>query len=230
MPMSGEEYQSATNGPPFGGSSTPSKRSFVRKLHSLWMVWTYPFISVGHKFSAHHTCDLRRPIASRVKIGNSVILDRDVWLNIPIIPASTDPVILIGDSCRVGRRCVISAKNRIELERNVIFGPGVLVMDHNHAFEDVTAPISEQGITPGGSIRIEEGSWIGYGAAIVCSKGELVIGKNSVIGANTILTRSVPPNSVVSGNPGRVVKQFNPSKGQWVLGSSTFALPISSSK
>jgi len=207
-----------------------STRRFVNKLHSLWMSWTYPFISVGRKLSADYTCDLRRPTASRVKLGNSVILDRDVWLNVPAIPVSTDPVILIGDYCRVGRRCVISAQNRIDIERNVIFGPSVLVMDHNHAFEDVTAPISEQGTTPGGTIRIEEGAWIGYGAAVVCSKGELVIGRNSVIGANTVLTRSVPPNSVVSGNPGRVVKQFDPSKGQWVLGSSSFALPAARGK
>src|ERR1035438_6829494 len=196
----------------------------VNKLHSLWMAWTYPFISVGRNFSAHYSCDLRRPTASRVKIGDSVILERDSWLNIPTIPASMDPVILIGDHCRLGRRCVISAKNRIDIERNVIFGPSALVMDHNHSFEDVTAPISQQGVTPGGTIRIEEGSWIGYGAAVICNQGELVIGRNSVIGANSVLTRSVPPNSVVTGNPARVVKQFDHAKGQWVLGSSSLAV------
>jgi acetyltransferase-like isoleucine patch superfamily enzyme len=72
-------------------------------------------------------------------------------------------------------------------------------------------------------IRIEEGCWIGYGAAIVCGKGELVIGSNSVIGANAVVSRSIPPNSVVTGNPARVVKQFDPVKGEWVLGSSAFA-------
>lgn len=202
----------------------------VNKLHSLWMAWTYSFISVGRNFSAHYSCDLRRPTASRVKIGDSVILERDSWLNIPTIPASMDPVILIGDHCRLGRRCVISAKNRIDIERNVIFGPSALVMDHNHSFEDVTAPISQQGVTPGGTIRIEEGSWIGYGAAVICNQGELVIGRNSVIGANSVLTRSVPPNSVVTGNPARVVKQFDHAKGQWVLGSSSLAVATAQSK
>jgi acetyltransferase-like isoleucine patch superfamily enzyme len=200
------------------------------KLHSLWMEWTYPFISVGHTFSAHCSCDIHRTTASRVKIGNSVILDRDVWINIPIIPTSKDPIILIGDYCRVGRRCVISAKNRIEIGPSVIFGPSVLVMDHNHAFDDVTIPIAQQGVTPGGTIRIEEGCWLGYGAAIVCNHGELVIGRNSVIGANSVLTRSVPANSIISGNPGRVVKQFDHSKGQWVLGSSSFAAATAQSK
>jgi acetyltransferase-like isoleucine patch superfamily enzyme len=94
-------------------------------------------------------------------------------------------------------------------------------MDHNHAFEDVNVPIKDQGITPGGTITIEEGCWIGFGAAIVCGKGDLVIGKHSVIGANAVVTRSIPENSVVTGNPARVVKQFDPAKGEWVLGSRT---------
>ncbi|MGA8273700.1 MAG: acyltransferase [Candidatus Sulfotelmatobacter sp.] len=211
-------------------STQPISTRLANKLHSLWMQWTYPFISVGHTFSASYSCDIHRATASRVKIGNSVILDRDVWINIPIIPASKDAIILIADHCRIGRRCVLSAKNRIDIGQRVIFGPGALVMDHNHAFDDVTIPIAQQGVTPGGTIRIEEGCWIGYGAAIVCNQGELVIGRNSVIGANSVLTRSVPPNSIVSGNPGRIVKQFDHSKGQWVLGSSSFAAATAQSK
>jgi acetyltransferase-like isoleucine patch superfamily enzyme len=115
---------------------------------------------------------------------------------------------------------MISAKNLIHIGRDVVFGPSVLIMDHNHAFEDITIPIAVQGITEGGTIRIEEGCWIGIGAAIVCSQGELVIGRNSVIGANSVITRSVAPCSVVTGNPGRTVKQFDPSRGEWMLGSS----------
>ena len=86
------------------------------------------------------------------------------------------------------------------------------ITDHNHAFEDVTVPTALQGITEGGTIRIEEECWIGFGVTIVCGQGELVIGKHSVIGANSLVTRSIPPYSVVSGNPARIVKQFDPSK------------------
>jgi acetyltransferase-like isoleucine patch superfamily enzyme len=176
----------------------------ANKVRSLWMQWTFPFVSLGRNFSAHYTLDLRRSIAPFVKIGDSVLLDRNVWVNIPIVPDKSEPVIQFDDGCRVGRRCMISARNRIHFERNVVCAPSVLVMDHNHAFEDVNAPIKDQGITAGGIIRIEEGCRLGFGAAIICGKGELVIGRNSVIGANAVLSRSVPANSVVTGNPGQV--------------------------
>jgi len=192
----------------------------LSRLYTQWLLWTYPFNSIGSDFWAHHSCDLRRAIAPYIKIGHGVKLDRDVWLNIPFIPNSGDPVILLDDGCRIGRRCMISAQNRIHIGRKTVFAPSVLLMDHNHEFENVTIPIADQGTTKGGTIRIEDGCWLGFGAAVVCSKGELVLGKNSVIGANSVVTRSIPPYSVVTGNPGRIVKQFDPTKGLWVLGSS----------
>ena len=76
-----------------------------------------------------------------------------------------------------------------------------------------------------GTIRIEEGCWIGFGAAIVCGQGELVIGRNSIVGANSVVTRSVLPYSVVTGNPARVAKSYDPSREQWVIGASKTQVP-----
>jgi acetyltransferase-like isoleucine patch superfamily enzyme len=191
----------------------------LTRLRTQWMLWTYPFLSIGRDFSAHSSCDLRRAIAPYIKIGDSVWLDRDVWLNIPFKPKDGTPVILFDDGCRIGRRCMISAQNRIHVGRNTIFAPSVLLMDHNHEFKNTTISISDQGTTAGGTIRVEEGCWLGYGAVILCNDGELVIGKNSVIGANAVVSRSIPPFSVVAGNPGRVVRHYDPSKGVWVLGT-----------
>lgn len=168
-------------------------------------------------------------MAPHIQLGKDVFLDREIWLNIPYIPKSKDPVIVLDDGCGIGRRAVISAKNRIHVGRQTVFGPNVLLMDHNHAFEDIGTPIGWQGVTDGGTIRVEEGCWLGYGAVVVCGSGDLVIGKNSVIGANAVVTRSIPPYSVVAGNPARVVKQFDPSKGQWVIGMSGSA-PKSTNK
>ena len=194
------------------------------KVHTLWLSCTYPFDSIGKYLSVHYSCDLPRSRAKYIRLGNGVMLGREVWLNIPNVEICNEAAIIIEDGCGIGRRSVISAKNRIHIQRNTIFGPSVLIMDHNHAFEDVTRPISQQTMTPGGTIRIEEGCWIGFGAAVICNRGELVIGRGSVVGANSVVTRSVPAYSVVSGSPAKVVKQYDPVKKAWVLGSSGFAV------
>lgn len=188
----------------------------ANKLHSLWVAWTYPFASIGNDVSVHYTCDVQRSGAPYMKIGNRVMLGREVWLSIPNVSICDRSAIVIGDGCGIGRRSVISAKNQIHIEPNTILGPSVLVMDHNHAYEDVTVPINQQPMTPGGRIRIEEGCWIGFGAAIICSRGELVIGRGSVVGANSVVTHSVHAHSVAAGNPARIVKQYNPLKKAWM--------------
>jgi acetyltransferase-like isoleucine patch superfamily enzyme len=193
------------------------------KLNTLWLTWTYPLASIGSHVSVHYSCDLERHIAPLVAIGDRVVIDRHCWFNIPVNSDSGAPVISVGDRCQIGRQCMISARNQIHLESDVVVSPSVLLMDHNHAFEDVTVPILRQGITDGGTIRIEQGCWIGFGAAIISSWGELVVGRNSVVGANSVVTRSVPANSVVAGNPARVVRQFDSEKGQWVKMSAALA-------
>jgi acetyltransferase-like isoleucine patch superfamily enzyme len=195
---------------------------FVRlanKLHSLWLVCTYPFPSIGKDVSVHYTCELQRSRAPYIRIGSNVMLGREVWMNIPNVSICEDPAIILEEGSSIGRRSVISAKNQIHIMRNTILSPSVLIMDHNHAFEDVTIPIAQQPMTPGGTIRIEEGCWIGYGAAIICSRDEVVIGRGSVIGANSVITRSVPPYSVVAGNPGKIVKQYDPVSESWEIGA-----------
>ena len=191
----------------------------ANKLHSLWVAWTYPFGSIGKDVSVHYTCDLQRSGAPYIKIGNRVMLGREVWLNIPNVSICNEAAIVIEDGCGIGRRSVISAKNQIHIMENTILAPSVLVMDHNHNFEDVTVPIARQPMTPGGTIRIEEGCWIGFGAVIMCNRGELVIGRGSVVGANAVVSRSVSPYSVVAGNPAQIVKQYDPEKKIWVHGS-----------
>jgi acetyltransferase-like isoleucine patch superfamily enzyme len=190
------------------------------KVHSFWLRVTYPFAALGSKFSAHHTSDIEREIAHRISLGNSVTLYKNVWLNVSVDDELNEPAITLEDGCAIGHRTTISAKNCIHLEKNVITAQSVLIMDHSHAYEDVMQPIKLQGVSEGGRIRIGEGCWIGHGAVIVCTKGELTLGHNCVVAANALVTRSFPPYSVISGNPARVVKQFDPVQKTWVLGSS----------
>jgi acetyltransferase-like isoleucine patch superfamily enzyme len=200
----------------------------LSQLYSFWVSATYPFASVGSNLFIHPTTMLNRRLAPGIKIGNSVIFRNYAWVNtFDLSGVRGDVKIVIEDHCVINAQCVISAKNKIHLEPYVMVSACALIMDHNHAYEDIGVPIQGQGLTPGGTIRIEEGCWIGHGAAIVCSQGELVLGRNSVVAANALVTRSFPPNSVIVGNPARLARQFDPAKGIWAGGAGR---PMSASE
>ena len=185
-------------------------------LHTRWLQSTYPFAGFGNRVSIHYTCDILRSVAAWIKFGNDVGLAKDVWLNAVPTDDGEEPKIVLGDGVKIGRRCSISARNQIILEDNVLFAPHVLVMDHNHEFSDVEMPIRDQGVTEGGRIVIEKNCWFGFGAVVLCNSGTLTIGRNSVVGANAVVTRSFPPNSVIGGNPAKLLRAFDSEEKQWV--------------
>ncbi len=192
----------------------------LTQLYSLWLRATYPFASTGSNLSIHPTIVLSRRVAPRIKIGSFVIIRNNAWLNTVVLSEADNGIkIVIDDHCVINAQAVISAKNNIHLERDVMVSACALIMDHNHTYEDISKPIQAQGSTPGGTIRIEQGCWIGHGAAIVCGQGELVIGRNSVVAANALVTRSFPPYSVIVGNPARLARKFDTAKGTWIGGS-----------
>jgi len=192
----------------------------LTKLYSTWVSLTYPFVSIVHNLSIHYTCDLSRLKAHRIKLGNSVQIRKDVTINVVASPEQEgDPVIVVDDDSCIGGRSTISAKNCVHIEQDVIIAQSVLISDHGHDDENGSLPNVEQGASKGGRVRIGQGSWIGRRAAVVCTRGELVLGRHCVVGANALVTRSFPPYSVIVGNPARVVRQFSPQKKVWMLGS-----------
>jgi acetyltransferase-like isoleucine patch superfamily enzyme len=189
---------------------------FLTKANSIWLKSTYAFDGFGQGVSIHYSCDIQRHYSHKIRIEDSVLLDREVWLNVPITSAKPEPALIIGKGSNIGRRSVISAVNQICIQQNVLFAPGVFVTDHNHEYSDPNLPIHAQGVKPGGRIVIERNCWLGYGSMVLSGQDDLVLGRNSVVGAYAVVTKSHPPFSVLVGNPARVVKQFDAASGMWV--------------
>lgn len=191
----------------------------LTKLYSIWVSLTYPFASVGRSLSVHYTCDMARSRAHRIKLGDSVRILKDAIIDV-VAPREQDgePMIVLDDHTQIGYRCLVSAKNLVHIERDVIMAQSVVIIDHGYTDRSPLG-LREDGGVESGRIRIGQGSWIGQGAAIVCPRGELILGRNCVVAAKAVVTRSFPPHSVIFGNPARVIKQFDPSRNAWVLGS-----------
>lgn len=96
----------------------------------------------------------------------------------------------------------------IIIEDEVLIGACVQFYTNNHEFSDVTKPIFDQGYPKpklSNSIILRKGCWIGAGAILLPG---VEVGPNAVVGAGTIVTKSVPPKVVFAGNPGRIIKSL----------------------
>jgi len=108
--------------------------------------------------------------------------------------------VRLGDRSGIGVNCRLIGDVRIG--KNVMMGPDVLILSLNHQFETVR-PMIDQGMGASREVVIDDDVWIG--ARVIILPG-VHISHGVVVGAGSVVTRSVPPNSVVAGNPARVVK------------------------
>jgi acetyltransferase-like isoleucine patch superfamily enzyme len=109
--------------------------------------------------------------------------------------------LTIGDSCAFADGTFFTAGGGITIGNHVATGPDVKIWSVNHRFEDPDVPWMKQGYERS-PVVIEDDVWLG---ACVFVKPGVRIGKGSIISAGTVLSKSVPPFSIVAGNPGRVV-------------------------
>ena len=107
----------------------------------------------------------------------------------------------IGDYSGVGRDSLL--QGGVKIGKHVMMGPEVFIYTQNHDFSRTDIPMDQQGWSDEKPVVIEDDVWIGSRVTILPG---VTIGKGSVIGASAVVAKSVPPYSVVVGNPARIVK------------------------
>lgn len=113
-------------------------------------------------------------------------------------------VVRVGDRTIFNVGCWLGAIEGLEIGADCLFAPMVTVTDGNHRFGQSDVPFSRQGFE-GRHVVIGDNVWLGAKATVINS-----VGSDTVIGANAVVTKPVPPGSVVVGVPGRVVAQVPP--------------------
>ena len=92
----------------------------------------------------------------------------------------------------------------ITIGDDVVMGPDVVMMATSHEFKDLNTPINMQGAKPEEPIVIGNDCWIGENASIISG---ITIGDGGIILAGAVVTKDVPPYSIVAGNPAKIIKE-----------------------
>ena len=113
-------------------------------------------------------------------------------------------VVRIGDGSIVGHHVRFVAVNGIELAEECGIGHGVSIVDtiHQWAAADPGRPPWQTPLELGPPLRIGRGAWIGNNSVL---QGGIVVGERAIVAPNSVVNRDVPPETLVSGNPGRRV-------------------------
>jgi acetyltransferase-like isoleucine patch superfamily enzyme len=160
------------------------------------------YLSVGDNVAIGRDSYLSCLSREGVRIGDNVRLKEHLWLQTTSHLTEVGKGVEIGDNTYVGPYCVIGGGGGVVIGRDVTLGAGVDILAENHRFEDILQPINRQGVTRRG-IVIEDDCWIGNRAIVLDG---VRIGRGSVVGAASVVTRDLPPGSVAAGNPARVIR------------------------
>lgn len=146
-----------------------------------------------------------------ISIGEDTMIAADVTLSAGMVPDQkmmTDPVVIIGDRCLIGRGSAIVGHYRIDIGDDVFTGMNVYITDQNHGYEDPDTPIGIQD-PQDDPVVIGDGSWIGSGAVVLPGA---CIGRHCVVAANSVVRGTFPPHSVIAGVPAKVVRAYDGTK------------------
>lgn len=157
---------------------------------------------------------------SRMKIGSNFRAGRGLWLE--AITRYDDqvfsPRLVIGDRVSASRWVHIAATHHLEIGDDCLLGSGILITDHAHGRPSTMNPMSgpppsKRPLDSNGRVVIGRNVWLGDGVVVLPG---VEIGDGVVVGANSVVSKSIPPFAVAAGVPARTIKQFDPSTEQWV--------------
>lgn len=130
----------------------------------------------------------------------------DSVLLIPPFYTTGGPDIRLGRNVFINQNCTFYDLGGLSIADDVMIGPNVSLITSGHPL----APSQRRDFVTARPIAIERNVWIAAGATVI---GGVTVGENSVVAAGSVVTRDVPPNTLVAGNPARVVRSLEEPEG-----------------
>ena len=140
-----------------------------------------------------------------ITIGSETLVMHGAVLHVYNFRDLPNSGIWIGDNSLIGEFSIIRGQGGVKIGNRVYTSPYTQLIAVNHVFDDPDRPFIEQGITAKG-IVIEDDVWLGAGAIITDG---ICVGKGAVVAAGAVVTKDVPPHTVVAGVPAKIIKKID---------------------
>lgn len=144
-------------------------------------------------------------------IGSNVLIRKFAWLAANPLTGNKNCKLIIGDGTYIGNYAHFYATSKIEIAKKVIIADRVYISDNSHGYKNINLPVIDQPITQLQEVLIDEGAWLGENVCIVGAS----VGKNSVIGANSVVTKNIPDYCIAVGMPAKIIKRFCFDRNDW---------------
>ncbi len=167
--------------------------------------------NIGKNSFVHNPC-CHDDYTNLVSIGdNTQILANSRIQLYPYLVDAT-PHIRIGNRCYIGFYFSILAGADIHIGDDVLIASNVLITSENHSIDPESSVAYMNQKLQGKSVNIGNGTWIGEKVVILPG---VTIGKKCVVGAGSVVTKSIPDYSIAVGNPARVIKKYSFEEHTW---------------
>lgn len=176
----------------------------------IYLIFYYTFCYPYYKFIFKEFGDrsrlknlLRIDGAKYIKVKSNVLIQPNTWIG-AIKIGEAEPQLEIHSNSVIGNFNHIIATSSIIIEESVLTADKVYISDNVHSYENIKEPILNQKIKQLKGVVIGSGAWIGENVCIIGAS----VGKNSVVGANSVVTNDIPDYSVVVGSPAYIIKRY----------------------
>lgn len=180
--------------------------SKLNSLYSMWIANEFKNICEGYYFQY----PLYLKGGKNIIIGTGFYSDHRLRLEAwdEFQGDKFNPEIKIGNNVSIQKDCHIGAIDRIVIGNNVLIGSKVFITDHSHgdiSKEALNLPPGNRKLFSKGPVIIEDNVWLCEGVVVLPN---VIIGENCIVGANAVVTKSFPKNSIIGGNPAKIIKQL----------------------
>jgi acetyltransferase-like isoleucine patch superfamily enzyme len=148
-------------------------------------------------------------VGDNCHIGKSLVIE-------PITSYGTQkftPKIVIGNDVYIGRYCQIFCVDEIKIDDGCVLSEYLYISDSAHGFNPDGGLIMQQELESKGPIYLGKNTFVGYGVSIMPG---VSLGKNCVVGINSVVTRSFPDFSMIAGSPAKLIKIYSQEKKEWI--------------